>query len=306
MGSNRRQFLKAAAAGTVLAAANNVSSAAPAPGAGIPTIKLGDHQVTRLVAGSNPQYGYSHFNRLYDQHMREYHTPERVVEFLRSVGAGGINTWQAGYNDRMGPDYVKFQDTGGRLQLIVLTSPDFVEQPEKLKEAARYKPIAMVQHGWATERMFRAGEFQKSRDFLKRIRDTGALVGLSTHDPRILEKVEGEGWDVDLFMVCMYYVIRPRQEIRALLGDVPLGECFIESDRERSCATIRQSKKPCLLFKIFGAGRTSDNAEQRRASIEYAFGNIKPGDAVIVGMYNRFSEQVAENAAAVRQVFAGS
>ncbi len=300
MESNRREFLKGAVA---LTAASTVQAAQPAaPAASLPFVKLGEHQITRVVAGSNPQYGYSHFNALYDRHMREYHTPERVVEYLKSAEANGINTWQAGYNDRMGPDWERFREGGGRLQLIILTRPDFPDNPEKLKEAARYKPIGMVQHGWATEQLFRSGQYQKSRDFLKRIRDTGVLVGLSTHDPRIVEKVEGEGWDVDFFMVCFYYVIRPREEILKMLGDVPLGECFIEADRVRACATIRQSKKPCLGFKIFGAGRRSDTAEQRRACFEFAFANIKPGDAVIVGMYNRFSEQVAENAAMARSL----
>lgn len=228
------------------------------------------------------------------------------MEYLKSAQASGINTWQAGYNDRTGPDWERFRDAGGRLQLIILTAADFPDNPEKLKEAARHKPIAMVQHGWATEQLFRSGQYQKSRDFLKRIRDTGAMAGISTHDPRILEKVEGEGWDVDFFMVCFYYVIRPRAETVKLLSNVPLGECFVESDPLRACTAIRQSKKTCLGFKIFGAGRRSDTAAQRRACFDFAFKNIKPGDGVIVGMYNRFSEQVAENAAMVGSMFAAA
>jgi len=98
----------------------------------------------------------------------------------------------------------------------------------------------------------------------------------------------------------------PRAETVKLLGDVPLGECFIESDPLRACTAIRQSKKTCLGFKIFGAGRRSDTAGQRRACFDFAFSNIKPGDGVIVGMYNRFSEQVAENAAMVGSMFAGA
>ena len=53
------------------------------------------------------------------------------------------------------------------------------------------------------------------------------------------------------------------------------------------------------------AGRLSDTPEQRKGCFELAFGNIKPGDAVIVGMYNRFSEQVRENAELVRSLLAG-
>ena len=48
----------------------------------------------------------------------------------------------------------------------------------------------------------------------------------------------------------------------------------------------------------------SDTPEQRRSGFEFAFRNIKAGDGVIVGMYNRFSEQVRENTELVRQVLA--
>ena len=45
-------------------------------------IQLGTRRVTRLILGGNPVYGHSHFNRLYSQQLRDYHTPERVVDLL--------------------------------------------------------------------------------------------------------------------------------------------------------------------------------------------------------------------------------
>ena len=55
----------------------------------LPTIALGPHRVTRLILGGNPIYGHSHFNRLYSQHLIDYHTPERVVELLQATTAAG-------------------------------------------------------------------------------------------------------------------------------------------------------------------------------------------------------------------------
>jgi hypothetical protein len=52
--------------------------AAPA----LPTVALGPNRVTRLIAGGNPLYGFSHFNRLLDDFMRDYFSDERVVKFL--------------------------------------------------------------------------------------------------------------------------------------------------------------------------------------------------------------------------------
>lgn len=300
MESNRRDFIKGGAALTAAAAAVETRAANNT----LPTVKLGKHEVTRLVAGSNPIYGFSHFNRLFSQHMRDYHTPERVVEFLKSLEASGINTWQASFQERAGPDLTRFREQGGKLHWICLCRPDFLTNPAVLKDAAGYKPIAIVQHGQITERLWQAGEFSKSREFLKRVRETGVMVGLSAHNPVVLDRVESEGWDVDFFMTSFYYINRPKEEWKKLLAEVPLGEVYLPSDPSRMCAAIRQSKKPCLAYKILAAGRMSDTAEQRKGCFEFAFRNIKPGDAVIVGMYNRFTEQVRENADLLRTLLA--
>jgi len=43
---------------------------------------------------------------------------------------------------------------------------------------------------------------------------------------------------------------------------------------------------------------------QIRQCFETAFSNIKPSDAVIVGMYQQLNDQVGENAAIVREICA--
>src|SRR6516162_3027815 len=100
--SNRRDFLQqtaGAAAGMALAT-SNAETAQQNNQTALPTIRLGTHQVTRLIIGGNPIYGYSHFNRLLSRHQSAWHTPERVVELLQRCEQAGINTWQNSYADR--------------------------------------------------------------------------------------------------------------------------------------------------------------------------------------------------------------
>src|SRR6266571_1022592 len=90
--TTRRNFLHQAvglaAAGAVLSELSPVGQGATAPGAGVlPTIKLGSHEVTRLIIGGNPIYGYSHFNRILSQSQINWHTPERVVQLLQQAEA---------------------------------------------------------------------------------------------------------------------------------------------------------------------------------------------------------------------------
>jgi hypothetical protein len=65
---------------------------------------------------------------------------------------------------------------------------------------------------------------------------------------------------------------------------------------------IEKARKPCLTFKVLAAGRKIESASQVRQSFETTFNKIKPKDAVIVGMYQQFSDQVGENAATIREL----
>jgi hypothetical protein len=128
-------------------------------------------------------------------------------------------------------------------------------------------------------------------------------VGLSAHNPALIELSEEKGWDVDYYMCCLYYLTRPKDEFRKLLGeDLPLGEIYLPSDPPRMFKVIQKAKKPCLVYKVLAAGRRIGNPAEVRQCFETAFANIKPTDAVIVGMYLQFTDQAAENAALVREM----
>jgi hypothetical protein len=269
----------------------------------LPTIKLGPHEVTRLILGGNPIYGHSHFNRILSQSMTAWHTPERVVELLKHCEAKGINAWQNSYAERTLSDLDRYRAAGGKMHWLCLGKPDWDEHPDRIEDAAKRKPIGIAPHGALAERLHRQKKIDVLTGLLKRIRDTGVLVGLSAHNPEVIALAEEKGWDVDYYMCCLYYLTRPREEFQKLLGpDLPLGEIYLPSDPPRMFKVIQKTRKPCLAYKILAAGRKVENPSQVRQAFETAFANIKPSDALIVGMWQQFSDQVAENAALVRQV----
>jgi hypothetical protein len=269
----------------------------------LPTVHLGPHQVTRLIVGGNPVYGYSHFNKHFDRHMTAWHTPERVLELLRRCEECGLNTWQNSYAERTLSDLDRYREAGGTLQWLCLGKPDWDRFPERVNDAAKRKPIGIAPHGALNERLHRQGKYAVLNDLLKRIRDTGVLVGLSAHDPRLVEFSEERGWDVDYYMTCLYYLTRPKDEYRALLGpDLPLGEIYLPSDPPRMFKAIQSVKKPCLVYKVLAAGRRVGTPAEVRQCFETAFANVKPTDALIVGMYLPWGDQVGQNAALVREL----
>jgi hypothetical protein len=188
------------------------------------------------------------------------------------------------------------------MHLILLGDFDLMSNPKLLPEAAKLEPLGIAHHGGWTDRRFRNGEKQLVRDYLKAVRDTGVMVGLSTHNPGVIDTVESEGWDIDYYQTCLYRVSLPPDEVRAKYNEAPLGEPFMEGDPERMCRMIRQTKKPCLAFKLLAAGRAIGSPQQVERAFRFAYSNIKPDDAAIVGMFPRVRDEVAENTAMVRRI----
>ena len=292
----RREFLLSSASLAVAAA----ETAPP-----IPTVKFGKAEITRLIVGSNPFYGYSHFNRTMDQSMREWYTQDRRMEVLHAAERNGINAWQVHYDTQPMADLARYRAEGGKMHLILLADFELMKNPKLLPEVAKLGPLGIAHHGNRTDERFRNGQKDLVRDFLKAVRDTGVLVGLSTHNPAVIDTVESEGWDLDYYQACLYRVSRTPEESRAQFGEAPVGETFMEKDPERMCKMLRQTKRPCLAFKLLGAGRTSSTPQQVEKAFRFAYANIKPGDAAIIGLFPRYRDEVKENTELARRILGG-
>jgi hypothetical protein len=269
----------------------------------LPTISLGPYRVSRLIIGDNPIYGYSHFNQLLSQHQSEFHTTDQVIATLQRAEAAGIDTWQNTITPRSLSDLLRYRDAGGTIQWLCLSPGSWYDEPHRVEEAARHHPIGIAPHGGAIgDRCLRENKLSVLQDLLKRIRDAGVLVGLSVHDLRLLQIAEDEGWDVDYYMTALYDLRGGREEFERKFGYAPLGEIYLREHRPRMCELIRMTKKPCIAFKVLAAGRAIGSRERIREEFAFALRNIKPSDAILIGMYQQFNDQVGENAALVSEL----
>ena len=302
----RRAFLShlpLAVAGSALALSETTRAgdAPPAPaGPPLPTIRLGRHYVSRLIAGWNPIGGYSYMGPFMDRHMREYFTVERTVEFLQNCERNGITAWQLDHADKGVAAVRTLRKQGSKMRFLCLHA-----KAESIEEVvADIAPIAIVHHGGATDRLFRDGKSGQVRDFVKRVRDAGVLAGVSAHNPDCIKRVADEGWPVDLFMTCFYYLTRPAEQRQKMAPaeTLPIAHySFFASDPLRMTEVARQVDQPCLGFKILAAGRRCGHKQAVAEAFEFAFEHLKPTDGVIVGMYPRFTDQVRENTEHARQ-----
>ena len=107
------------------------------------------------------------------------------------------------------------------------------------------------------------------------------------------------------YMCCFYNLARGYKSAPATDRNACANDRFPPEDPARMTAVMRQVAKPCLGFKFLAATRNCATPEDLRAAFDFALANIKPTDALVAGMFPKYVDQVAENAALVRE-FSGA
>ena len=185
------------------------------------------------------------------QLMLQYFTVERTTEFILKCEAEGINTLQTSFTPVVRDALRAARERGSKIQYLCLSS----DRPTlKFQDILDVKPIAICHHGVDTDRLIRAGQMQKVRDYVNRVHDAGLPAGVSTHNPDHLARIEDAGWETGFYMTCCYDIYRPAEEIKARMGDDILGEVYLASDPARMLARVRQIKKTVSGVQDPGGG----------------------------------------------------
>ncbi len=325
MSNSRREFLQSSAAltiGMMGGAATSLAAQpaaeipapqsttaptppAPAPAAPVqvPKMKFGNTEIGRLVLGVNPMYGFSHYNNNFSGSMREWYTPERVCEVLHRASSYGINAFNYVHVERAQSDWERFQSEGGNMHLIIQVTVH--DDPAFL--IRNFKPLALQRRGEEIDKAFQTGTMAAEREWCRRARDLGVLVGVGTHKPEVIELVEEQGWDIDFYSGCVYNRTRTEAEWKqALNGEIMEmpHDIYMQSDPARMYKVMRQTSKTCFAFKILAAGRIDGDGVAR--AFRTAFSNIKPQDGVYVGMFPRGKDEISENAELVHSILTAS
>jgi thiamine monophosphate synthase len=299
MSNTRRAFLQSGAA---LAAglANPASPQAPAA-VQVPKMKFFHAEISRMVLGVNPFYGFAHFNGNFSNSMKEWYTQDKVCEVMHQSNRYGINAYNYVQKGRARSDWARFQAEGGKMHLIVQVTAD----DDAAAIVKDVKPLALQRQGEVVDKAFRDGQLRTVREWCKRVRDMGVLVGVGTHKPEVIAQIEEEGWDVDFYSGCVYNRTRTPEEWKKILNGEMMemaSEIYVQSDPARMYKVMRQTRKPCFAFKILAAGRIADKGVEQ--AFRTAFESIKPTDGVYVGMFPRIKDEVREDAEIVHRILA--
>ncbi len=247
----------------------------------IPTISIASHRITRLIIGGNPYSGISHRSPAASKAMEDYYTTHQIMADLAQAEQNGINTVLARADKHIMRTLNEYWNAGGTIQWIAQTPKptEYSSLNDYLQIIAHYNPIAIYHHGGTTDQLYAEGKLNSLHDSLKRIRDLGCAVGIGTHDPQILKYCYTEGYDVDFYVCALYNHTRHR-------------ELYLPDDRNAAVTAIQAVPIPVIAIKVLAAGRNEPND-----AFQFALENIKPIDAMAVGMYTQFQpDQIRQNA----------
>jgi hypothetical protein len=315
MSNTRREFLQSSAAlavGVIGSSATSLAQAAPPASSAplapdheiqIPKMKFGSAEISRLVLGVNPLYGFAHYNNNFGSAMREWYTQDRVCEILHRATSFGINAFNYVNVKRAAEDWARFQAEGGKMHLIIQA----MANDDEAALVREFKPLALQRRGEEIDAAYKNGTMDSEREWCKRARDLGVLVGVGTHKPEVIELVEEQGWDIDFYSGCVYNRTRTEEEWKHVLNGELLEmphDIYLQSDPPRMYKVMRQTRKTCFAFKILAAGRIADSGIAQ--AFHTAYSSIKPNDGVYVGVFPRDKDEIRENAEIVHGILTGA
>ena len=260
----------------------------------LPTVDFCGINTSRLIVGSNPFCGKSHYSPSDDAEMKAYFDDGKIVDTLFACEAEGMTVFQMRGDERFARIAERYFREGGKMKWFTQNDPGLLPYEDNIRAVVEAGASAVYLHGTVTDRLYDAGQIGEIERLLRFIKDCGVPCGLGTHMPELIPFAEAMGWPIDFYMASVFNLSRPERQ-----GEAPLhaenNEDFFDSDRERMFAAIRGTKKPCLVLKILGAGRLCLTPEATDEAFRRAFASIKPQDCVIVGIYPKHRDQIAED-----------
>jgi hypothetical protein len=271
----------------------------------IPSVRLGELEVSRFIIGGNPFSGFSHQSRERSAEMVAWYTDERIVETLFQAEALGVTACILRGDDHITRVLRRYWDEGGRMAWIAQTNSRGGTPVESAVYCRDRGASACFLHGGVADHLVAQGRPEEMATLVKAVQAMGMPAGVAGHMPEVFRWAEAHV-SVDFYMLC-YYNPSPRQDVPH--HDPAAAERYLVEDREARVGLVPGLGRPVIHYKVLAAGRTP-----APEALSYAAEHMRDGDAVCVGVYTADDpdmlatdiRMLVENLARVGQPSSGS
>jgi hypothetical protein len=316
---DRRDFLKRSLAGSAAGAAvlsleektllaqlqKGPASTEPTSSPGsLPTGKIGNLTITRLIVGGNLTSGNAHSRDLVyvSSLLRQYFTPAKIFETWELCEECGINTAVLRLDDQVVGLLTKYwNERGGKLQWIVQIKPgkrDLEAFRTDIKRAVDHGAVGAYIQGNVSDVLVRDGQIGLLGEVLQCIKDTRVVAGIGAHALEVPMACEKAGLKPDFYLKTLhspnYWSFNPRGEKWEPFhvgGKLDHDNVWCMQPQE-TVEFMKSVTTPWIAFKVLAAG-----AIRPEAGFQYAFDN--GADFICAGM---FDFQVREDTIIARQI----
>jgi len=257
----------------------------------LPKGKLGPHEITRLVGGSNLINGFSHARDLIyaNSLFKAYNTEKKIFETLMLCEQAGINCFSSGMNSiQLLAKYRKL--TGSKMIVIAQAGSEREDIYQNINLAIDCGMEIIQIHGGSCDNHVKNSELDVIEKMINRIRSQGLVAGLGAHAIDSLIICEENGIIPDYYMKTMhhdnYWSAHPRayrEPFEVVNGNSEDRDRYhdnlFDTYPDRTIEFVNRVKIPVMGFKVLAAG-----AIRPKDGFKYAFEN--GADFICVGMFD--------------------
>lgn len=270
----------------------------------MPTGKIGDITISRLICGGNLINGFAHARDLIyvSELLQHYFTDEKIMDTWQACERHGINTMistcdspYAGGNDptvRVINRYRK--ERNGKIQWIAQCYPRDKDLTGLVQKAIDNGAVGIFIQGEVGDRWVRQNRLDLVEKVITYVKDKGLLAGIAGHDIDVPIAVESAELPVDFYMKTLhhhdYWSAMKDEQTQDVTAN--RHDNYWSRTPKETAEFMKEVKKPWIAYKVLAAG-----AIQPKSGFDYAFKN--GADFACAGMFDFQVKQDQETAAEV-------
>jgi len=229
-------------------------------------------QFSRIICGSNPFYGHSHFSDARSTEYLNRFSDEEIGKVIDTCIERGINTVETSANERI-YRIISNKTDSNKKRLLNTISSTRIDETSKVKRHQDKLDMSIVQecsicviHSQYLEREIKGDSIIGIEQMLETIHQKGLISGISTHSNSIIELCEKNKYPIDVYMFPL-----------KILGFTYPGYKGNETIEDR-ITLINNVEKPFIIIKSMAAGRIPPSE-----ALEFINKNMKKSDMISIG-----------------------